>query len=422
MRIHKTILKNGLRLLTVPMKDTGTVTVLALVEAGSKYESKKESGLSHFLEHMCFKGTSKRPQAIDISRELDSLGAQSNAFTSHEYTGYYAKGAAKHFPKLFDVVSDIYLNSTLPAGELEKEKGVIVEEINMYEDMPQRHVQDLFMELLYGDQPAGWSIAGTKESVRSFVQEDFIQYKKNHYVPKATAIIVAGNIDEKKVKNIAEKIFGSVAEGKKKSKVKVIDVQSKPKILLKEKKTDQIHFVLGVRSFNVHSKKSPATALLASVLAGGMSSRLFQKLREEMGVCYYVRSVNDPYTDHGFFEISAGVDTKRFQEVVTVILAECKKLKDILVTDEELAKVKEYVIGHMKIELESSDSVAYYFGGQEILKRPLKTPEQAEKEIRAVTKAQIQKIAQEIFIPKNLNLAAIGPKQDERKLLSLLKF
>jgi predicted Zn-dependent peptidase len=371
---------------------------------------------------MCFKGTTKRPQAIDISRELDSLGAQSNAFTSHEYTGYYAKGAAKHFSKLFDVVSDIYLNSTLPAVELEKEKGVIVEEINMYEDIPQRHVQDLFMELLYGDQPAGWSIAGTKESVRSFVQKDFIEYKKNHYVPKATAIIVAGNIDEKKVNKIAEKIFGNVPANKKKSKLKVIDTQSKPQILLKEKKTDQTHFVLGVRSFNVHSKKSPSVALLASILAGGMSSRLFQKLREEMGVCYYVRSFNDSYTDHGFFEISAGVDTKRLHEVVAVILAECKKLKDMPVTDEELAKVKEYVIGHQKIELESSDSVAYYFGGQEILNRPLKTPMQVEKEIRAVTKAQIQKIAQEIFITKNLNFAAIGPKQDEKKVLSLLKF
>jgi len=234
MHIHKTIFKNGLRLITVPMKDTGTVTVFVLVEAGSKYESKKESGLSHFLEHMCFKGTQKRPQAIDISRELDSLGAQSNAFTSEEYTGYYAKGAAKHFSKLFDIVSEIYLNSTLPAAGLEKEKGVIIEELNMYEDMPQRHVHDLFMQLLYGDQPAGWSIVGTKESIRSFTQQDFITYKKNHYVPKATAIVVAGNIDQKKVTQITEKIFGKLLPEKKKTKIKDIDVQKNPRGLCKE--------------------------------------------------------------------------------------------------------------------------------------------------------------------------------------------
>ena len=196
MEYKKTILKNGLRVITVPMKDNPTVTVLVLVETGSKYETKAKNGISHFLEHMCFKGTAKRPTAQAISSELDGLGSSYNAFTSQEYTGYYAKSSANHFKKIFDVVSDIYLNSAFPAAEIEKEKGVIVEEINMYEDMPHRHVHDLFASLLYGDTPAGWNIAGTRDNVRAMKREDFVQYHQAHYVPKATTVIIAGKVSE----------------------------------------------------------------------------------------------------------------------------------------------------------------------------------------------------------------------------------
>ena len=221
MKFSKKVLKNGLRVITVPMKDNPTATVLVLVEAGSKYEEKKVNGISHFLEHMCFKGTSKRPKAIDISKELDTLGSQYNAFTAQEYTGYYAKSDAKHFHKIFDVVSDIYLNSTFPEIEMEKEKGVIIEEINMYEDMPQRHVQDLIMELLYGDQPAGWNIAGDKKNIFRMKRDDFVNYKKQHYLPEATVLVVAGAVTEKEVMTEVNKIFGKVVRGKKVNKRKV---------------------------------------------------------------------------------------------------------------------------------------------------------------------------------------------------------
>jgi len=184
MKFSKKTLKNGLRVITVPMKDNPTATVLVLCEAGSKYETKKISGVSHFLEHMCFKGTTKRPKAIDISKELDALGSQYNAFTSQEYTGYYAKSDAKHFRQIFDIVSDIYLNSTFPDTEMQKEKGVIVEEINMYEDMPSRHVQDLMSELLYGDQPAGWNIAGDKKTILGMSRDDLVAYQQAHYLPR----------------------------------------------------------------------------------------------------------------------------------------------------------------------------------------------------------------------------------------------
>ncbi len=225
MKFSKKVLHNGLRVITVPMQDNPTVTVLVLVEAGSKYENKKNNGISHFLEHMCFKGTTKRPKAVDISKELDSIGSQYNAFTAQEYTGYYAKSDAKNFKQILDIVSDVYLNSTFPDTEIQKEKGVIIEEINMYEDMPSRHVQDLFMKLLYGDQPAGWNIAGEKQNILEMKREDFVDYKKNHYLPEATVIIVAGKVSEREVMNEVNKIFKAVKRGRKGGKLKVKEKQ-----------------------------------------------------------------------------------------------------------------------------------------------------------------------------------------------------
>ncbi len=221
MKFTKKVLSNGLRVVTIPMKDNPTVTVLVLVEAGSKYETKKLNGISHFLEHMCFKGTIKRPKAIDISKELDAMGSQYNAFTAQEYTGYYAKSAAKHFTKVLDIVSDIYLNSTFPETEMQKEKGVIIEEINMYQDLPNRHVQDLMMELLYGDQPAGWNIAGEKKNILKMKRDDFIKYKNTHYLPEATVLVVSGAVGEKEVLKEVKKIFEKIPRGKKDQKLKV---------------------------------------------------------------------------------------------------------------------------------------------------------------------------------------------------------
>ncbi|MBP6884755.1 MAG: insulinase family protein [Candidatus Pacebacteria bacterium] len=422
MNYKKTILKNGLRVITVPMKDNPTVTVLVLVETGSKYETKEKNGISHFLEHMCFKGTQMRPTAHSISAELDGLGSQYNAFTGQEYTGYYAKSDAKHFKKIFDVVSDIYLNSTFPEAEMEKEKGVIVEEINMYEDMPHRHVQDLFMHLLFGDQPAGWNIAGTRENVRSMTRNDFVEYKKAHYVPKATTVIVAGKVKDAEVKKEIARVFGNLKSSAKSTKQKTVDTQMKPATLVSYKKTDQTHLILGVRGVNTYDKKNPALVLLATILGGGMSSRLFIKLREELGVAYYVRASNDNYTDHGAFQISAGVSNDRVQEVVGEILKECAKLRTELVTKTELDKAKEYLAGNMKLELESSDAWANFYGGQEVMRKKIQGPDELEKKIRRVTAKEIQTVAKQIFVDKNLNLALIGPFEDSKVFTSKLKF
>jgi predicted Zn-dependent peptidase len=421
MKFSKHELINGLRVLIVPMHDNPTVTVLALVEAGSKYETKKLSGISHFLEHMCFKGTTRRPKAIDISKELDALGSQYNAFTSQEYTGYYAKSDSRHFKQILDIISDVYLNSIFPEPEIEKEKGVIIEEINMYEDMPNRHVQDLVLKLLYGDQPAGWNVAGEKKNILAMTREDFVAYRADHYVPEATTIIVAGKVAEESALREVEQIFSKIPSTKKVKKLKTKEIQKKPQVLVKYKKTDQTHFVLALRSYDLFDKRNTALSVLSGILGGGMSSRLFQKLREEMGVGYYVRSYNDPSTDHGFLQISAGVDNKRIEEVIKAIIAECQKLKTILVDKDELEKVKEFIVGNMKLSLESTDDIANFYGEQELLKRSIESAEDKAQKIRNVTALEVQKIANDIFKDENLNLALIGPLRSGNRLLKLLK-
>jgi predicted Zn-dependent peptidase len=421
MQYKKKTLKNGMRIIAVPMKDTNTVTVLSLVEAGSKYETKDKNGISHFLEHMCFKGTEKRPTAMDINRELDGLGAQSNAFTSEEFTGYYAKAEASHMERILDVISDMYLNPTFPKADMEKEKGVIIEEINMYEDLPQRKVGMLFMELMYGDEPAGWSIAGPKENILKMKRADFINYRKKHYVAEATTVIVAGKCDPDKVFKAVGKSFKDISTGKKSPKKKVKEIQNKPELLIGHKKTDQTHLILGFRAFDIFDKRSTTTEVMSAVLGAGMSSRLFHRLREEMGVCYYVRSSNDEYTDHGALAISTGVDKSRVEEVVKVLLEECARLRDELVGPEELKKTKDYMTGNLYLRLETSDSLAEYFGIQEIMKGKMKTPEELKKEIEKVTPQDIQKVAREIFKDDRLNLAIVGNISNPNSLKKILK-
>ena len=400
---------NGLQLVTVPMKDNQTVTVMILVNTGSKYETKKNNGISHFLEHMCFKGTVRRPDAHTIASELDALGAQYNAFTGQEITGYHAKAQAKDFGKIFDVLADIYLHSTFPEIEMEKEKGVIIEEINMYEDMPQRQVQEVLMQVLYGNQPAGWSVAGPRENITKMKRDDFVQYKTAHYVPRATTIVVSGNIDQKLVEKEVAKVFGSIKKVPKSDKLAIVEKQSKPALKVQYKKTDQTHISFGFRSFDVQDKRNTALNVLTTILGGGMSSRLFMRLREELGVAYYVRSGTDSFSDHGYVEISAGVTNARTQEVIQEILRACTKLKEELVDAKELEKAKEIIIGNLKLGLESSDSWAMYFAGEVIQQKKVRDIADIEKAIRKINPKDIQNIAQEIFVKKHLNLAIIGP-------------
>ena len=415
MKFNTTTLTNGLKVITVPMQDNPAVTVLVMVETGSKYEKKEQSGLSHFLEHMVFKGTPKRPKAIDIARELESLGAQYNAFTSQEYTGYYAKVSPQHIDTALDVVSDIYLHPLLDASEIEKEKGVIVEEMRMYQDMPHRDIHDIFMELVYGDQPAGWKIVGNEQTVKGFTQDDFKKYLADHYVAESTIVIVSGSFDEKETLVKIEKAFSNISQSKNVPKLKVQEQQSKPQLLVKYKDTDQSHIILGMRSYDAKSEHDPALTVLSTLLGGGMSSRLFQKLREEMGVGYYIRANHDAYTDHGLFMISAGIDTKRIDEVITTLINECKKIINEPILEAELKKVKDYIAGSFVLGLETSDSQAEYCAVHQILKGKVENPTEEIAKIQKVTVEEVKAIAQKIFVDEKLNLAIIGPYKDAEK-------
>ena len=422
MKFKKKVLPNGLRMLAVPMADNPTTTVLVLVETGSNYESKAKNGISHFLEHMCFKGTTNRPNTSDLSKELDGLGCEFNAFTGQEFTGYYAKGKAADFPKLLDIISDLYLNPLLKEDEIEKEKGVIVDEINMYDDMPMQKVHEVWMDLLYGDQPAGWKISGERDVVRSMSRKDIAQYRKAHYVANATTVIVTGNIDAATAFKEVAKKFKGISQNKKGSKKKTRDTQSKPVVAIKHKETDQTHFILGVRTFPVYDKRNSIISVLGGILGSGMSSRLFRKLRDEMGVGYYVNAGNRASTDSGYFAVSAGVANDRLGEVLRAVIAELNHLKKDLVSDEELSKVKEHIVGMMYLGLESSDDLAEYYGMQEVLHREIRTPKEREELIRAVTAEDIRVMAKKIFVDKNLNLALIGPTKNEKALEAILKF
>ncbi len=422
--VKKTTLENGLRIITIPNKGSLTITVLILVETGSKYETKEINGISHFLEHMCFKGTKKRPKSINITSELDGIGASYNAFTSMEYTGYYAKAKNEHFDKILDVVSDIYLNQLFEQKEIKKERGVIIEEINMYEDLPMRRVQEIFTSLLYGDQPAGWSIAGEKEVIKTLRQKDFIDYHKQHYLAQSSIIVIAGDFKEDKTLKKIKRIFSSIKTGKKTPKIKTFESQNKPGVMLKTKQTDQSHLVLGVRTYDILDPRRYALSLLSEILGGGMSSRLFQKIREEMGAAYYVRAESDLYTDHGFLSASAGVEHGKIKKVIEAILKEFKKISQKIVGEKELKRAKEHLIGNFIMGLETSDEIAGFYGSQELLTKKIMRIEKVVKKVREVKIGQIQSVAKDVFQNKKLNLAAIGPfkeknKKEFEKLLSL---
>ena len=422
MNFKKTTLSNGLRVITVPTKGNPAVMVLVMVETGSNYETKAQNGLSHFLEHMCFKGTLKRPGEGDIPKELDSLGAQNNAFTSNEMTGYYAKASKKHFSKLFDIVSDLYLNPTLPKRDIEKEGGVVLEELSMYEDKPERTVWDILAKLMYGDVPAGRSIIGTRKNIKSFTRADFVNYRNKHYVAPATIVIVAGDVKELQVIGEVRKNFENISTKRKSTKPKVVEKQKSPRLLIQQKKTNQNHMVMAFRTFNARDRRIPALIVLSEILGKGMSSRLFYKLRDEMGVCYYVRADHNQATDYGTFTIAVGANVSRTEEVVGVLLEECKKLTETLVSEEELQKVKEHHVGNLHMSLETTDAMAEFYAGQEIIFRKLKTPQELEKEIRKVTAGDVMKVAKDIFRNDRLNLAIVGDVSRQKAIKKALSF
>jgi len=422
MHFKKTILKNGLRVVTAPMKDTSTVTVIVTAGVGSKYESKKTNGISHFLEHMFFKGTKKRPKTKDISGDLDAVGGEFNAFTGKEQTAYFAKVDARHFDLALDVISDIYLNSKIEEKEIEKERGVILQEINMYEDTPMIQAGDVFEELLYGDQPAGWEIIGTKENIKNLKRADFWQHLQKYYTAPNTVVCVSGNIEEKKAVEKIRNIFSKMSPKPNGKKPKTIEWQSNPGISIKQKKTDQVHLVLGARACGMFHPDRFALSILANILGGTMSSRLFLSVRERLGLAYYISAGYESYSDSGYLAIRAGVDTdrKKIEKTVRTIVGEIKKIRDKKVSSKELQKAKDNFRGKMALSLESSDDIAGFLAGQELMKRKIERPEEILAGVDKVSRDDIMRVAGEIFVDEKLNLAMIGPVENKGFLEKIL--
>lgn len=404
---------NGLRLITTPMASTETVTVLVLVGTGSRYETKEINGISHFLEHLMFKGTIKRPGALDISEELDAIGAEYNAFTTKECTGYYVKCAAEKLDVALDVISDIFLNSKFDEEELKRERGPVKEEINMWFDNPGRYVGTLFDALMYGDQPLGWDIAGTKETIDRLGRAEVVSYFDTHYFAKNTVIAVAGKVDADSLQKKIEQYFVDVREHELLQPKAVIEQQSTPALKIFHKKTEQTHINIGFRSYSRFHPLYEALEMLATILGGGMSSRLFVEVRERRGLAYRIGSAAGSYEETGDFVTSAGISNAHVQEALEIILREHKKLITQAITEKELKKTKDYIKGKFVIGLEPSDAQASFYGEQELLEHRLLSPEECLAKYDAVTIEQIQQAASEIFLPERLNLALVGPFETE---------
>ncbi len=424
-RIKKIIFKNGLRVITAPMKGTKTITLQVFVKAGSHNETKRNNGISHFLEHMLFKGTDKRSTTFDISKSIDEVGGIINAGTGSEKTSYYIKVDAQHFDLALDILSDIIINSKINEKEIEKEKGVIVEEINMYEDVPSAKVWDVFDELLYKNQPSGFSILGKKDHIIKFQRSDFIEYFNNFYFSSNMVIVAAGCEDilkdQEKIEKKISLAFQNLSVSKPIKKLKIDDSQEFPVISIKKKKTDQAHLILGVRAYNLFHSDRYALSVLNAIIGGGMSSRLFTSIREKQGLAYYIYSTKIMYTNAGYFCIVAGVNPKKTDQAVRGILEEFKKIKKKRVSSEELEKAQRFLKGHKTMASESSSFIANRIGTLEILTNEIITLEELFQKIDKVTNKDIQRVANDIFINKNLNLALIGSIDNKNDLKNLLK-
>ncbi len=413
MKHKKTTLDNGVRVLTVPMAGNPTVTVMVNVGTGSFHETPQEAGLSHFLEHMCFKGTAKRPTALSITSELDAIGAIYNAFTAHEITGYYAKADTKHFAKIGDVVADIYKNSIFPETEIEKEKGVVMGEIDMYSDEPSEKIADALREHMYKGQVAERQILGTKETVRSFTRADLLRYRDSQYKAGNTLITIAGGVPEEEMLSFARSTFGSIAPGDARPEFDTADRnQATPEILFLDKDTDQAHLIMAWRTFSRMNPDRFIARIVHGLLRGGMSSRLFVRLREQLGAGYYIGASNDLYRTFGQFNISTGTTASRVAEIAAAIIGETRRLQSEAVPAEELEKVKGLIRARVRMSLETSDGMADFYADQEMSGDVIRTPEELDAILSAVTAEDVLRVSKTLFPPQKLTLGVIGKAID----------
>lgn len=420
---HKTTAANGARVITVPMKNTSTVTSIVFVKTGSRYERKKENGVSHVLEHMLFQGTKKRPDKITLKRELDRIGAQSNAYTSQDHTAYYVKADAKHLDLSLDILSDMYLSPLFKKEALEKERRVIVEEIHMYKDTPQRQVWDNFYQLLYPDNSLGWSIAGPAKTVLSLESKNLFSYLTRAYVAKNTVIVIAGNINERQAIAKVKKYFRGARKGTASAYEPAVAAQKETRVHIEYKKIDQAHLVMGVPAYSVCNKRRYALDVLSAILGGYFSSRLVVSVRDNLGLAYYVGADVNYHEDIGSFSAYAGINVRNIGLGITAIMKEFKKATARQITRKEINDAKSHIEGAFSLRLEASDNVAVGAGWSELMTGKIETPEEYVKNIKKVNADDLQTVAKDIFKTEKLNCAIIGPfqKKDTKRFRSLLR-
>lgn len=423
MKYRKYTLNNGIRVILAPLENTESITVHIGFKVGSVDESKQINGLSHFLEHMMFKGTKKRPSTLAIAQELDSIGGQYNAYTHKEYTAYFIKVLPHHFDIALDVLSDMLRNSLFDENEIEREKGVIIEEINLYQDTPSRYIGDLFEKTLWGDSFLGQEIIGNKENILKFKRAHLLEHLENFYVGENMVVTIAGKLKGRKIIPLIKKFFSSLKKkGLLKTKIRPdkIAVQNKNIVFL-DKNTDQTHIAVGFKSFPLTDQRKYALHILAIILGGNMSSRFFIDIRERLGLCYYISTDAQHYLADGYFTTYAGVKNDQLDLAVEKIILGYKAMAREGVTQKELLKAKEYLKGTTLLHLEESQAVAEFLARQEILLKKILTFEEIFEIINKITVQDLQKIWQEIFSLKNIKIACIGPQKNRKKLDSLMK-
>ena len=412
---ERTTLANDLRVLTAPLEHAQSVACFVMLAAGSRYERAGNRGIAHFAEHMFFKGTERRPSSRDLTTLIDGIGGEFNAFTSKEYTGYYVRCAGADRDTALDVLLDMLRHSKFDPEEIEREKGVILEEMNMYQDTPRDHIGTVYEDLMYGDNPLGWEVLGTKETIKGATRETFVDYVDEWYTPERMVVGVSGMVGDGLLPMLEGLLGDLEPNGDRRPAPAQLERPAGPRVAVENKKdAEQAHLVVGVPSYPIEHPDRYALQMLSAVLGSGMSSRLFLEVRERRGLAYYVHGMNHSYTDAGSLLAQAGVDINRIDEAIKVIVEQFKRMADEEVPSDELEKSRSMVKGRFVLRTESPQGLIMYGLNREVLEGHVLEPDELLAQIDAVTSEDVQRVAQELIGRDKLHLAVIGPFDEGR--------
>ncbi|HLT18843.1 MAG TPA: pitrilysin family protein [Thermomicrobiales bacterium] len=417
---RKTTLDNGLRIVSSRMNHVHSASISFLFGSGSRHETDEQAGIAHFIEHMLFKGTERRPDPVMITMEIEEVGGMINAATGRESTNYWAKVPAAHLERAFDVLADIVRNSTFPEDEIEKERFVVIEEIRGVNDTPDDLVHDLVDELVWCGQAVGRSILGSELTIGNVSRDDMLAFLRQRYTPDQLVIAAAGRVDHDRLVELAERAFGDMAPGHEGDGPPAKVCNNGPRVQIVDRMTEQAHLCIGHPAIPYTDPRRYAQAMIDSVLSSGMSSRLFQEIRERRGLVYAVYGYFRQYNDVGQGVIYAGTDLERVDETISAIVNELRKLRDDIVSADELHRNKELCKGRIVMGLEDSRAVASWIGGQELTFGEIKTPREVMDLIDQVRAEDMLDLARELYCTEHLNLVLIGPYQNEDRFKPLL--